>query len=332
MQELIDKYNIKSNFLIDYFKINASTRLNIEQVKFLKWQEGKFIPPIRRSKYLETYMKEEIENFYTLKQLNLHQTAFCITTKCSLKCKYCNSMMQYFNKDTHKTYSFEGFKTDFDLLIDTVDILRRLVLMGGEPLLNEDFAQIIEYAAQNNKVEHILIHSNATIIPSDEVVEALKKYNKKVFFWLSDYSVNEQLNKRLKIKEIQALLNENNVWHGIRKDHVWMKDFGFNQIPMSDADTIKIRNTCTWSGAWQMLNGTLSHCFKSSAAKELGFKHIGKDDYINLHSLKTKDERRKAIINLYKKNVLQSCKYCYKTSEPVTPGEQCEIGEKCLIN
>ena len=192
MQELLKQYNISKSFFNRYFELNAINRLGNELYRFMNFKEGKFINPMKKQQYIEEYVKEEIDNFFNKNELNIPQIEFCLTTQCTLKCKDCCALMPPFNKRGHIKMSVEEFKKTLDQLLDNVNSIRKLIVLGGEPLLRKELPELLEYAALKDKVIQIAIVSNGTMIPNEELVEVLKKYN-KINFYMSNYNGNPEI-------------------------------------------------------------------------------------------------------------------------------------------
>lgn len=130
-------------------------------------------------------------------------------TPCTLRCKECHSYMPFYSKDMHFTTNFETFKTEMDKLLKSVDLIISFRLQGGETLLVKDLPKIVEYICNKKQVQHVQIITNGTVIPSQELLNAMK--NPKLFLSMSDYSNNSELEGKLKYNEIIKLCNQNNV-------------------------------------------------------------------------------------------------------------------------
>ena len=74
MLEALKKYNVSKTFFNRYFELNAINRLGNELYRFMNFKEGKFINPMKKQQYIEDYVKEEIDNFYNKKELNIPST------------------------------------------------------------------------------------------------------------------------------------------------------------------------------------------------------------------------------------------------------------------
>jgi len=87
--------------------------------------------------------------------------SYAITRKCNLKCKHCYSDAQ--EEPLPDELSFEETKKLLDDLTDWG--IKLLIIDGGEPLLREDFYEIIRYATR--KGLNVVVGSNGTTIDVD---------------------------------------------------------------------------------------------------------------------------------------------------------------------
>lgn len=310
-----NKYNINSSFFKRYLVENAEKNFLVKFQKFLFWRDGKFLNPQLKEKYYNEFLIEEIDNFYEKNELNIPQCEFVVTTRCSLKCKYCSNLMPLFDENTHSDLTFEDFKKDFDILTNNVNKIRKFSFIGGEPLINKELYKMLDYAASNEKIDLIEIISNGTIIPNKELIEVIKKY-KKIYFYLSNYSVNKDI-KILKYDEILKLLNSENIKYSFVKDLQWFKEDTLKERNYNEDQLKNVFKNCYSNTCISILNGEYHICPKSSSGKRLGIIEV--NDYINLRNSKN---LRKDLIDFYEKDYFDACRYCIRLNEKILPAEQ----------
>jgi molybdenum cofactor biosynthesis enzyme MoaA len=71
--------------------------------------------------------------------------------------------------------------------------LKLVRILGGEPLLNKEIDKIIEHTLEQAKIKQVYLVTNATVVLSDSVIKALKKYPRKSTVDISNYSANRNL-------------------------------------------------------------------------------------------------------------------------------------------
>ena len=311
------KENISDGFYNRYFKQNAEFRFGVEMVQFLYFKKGKFLNPRKKDEYIEQYTKEDIENFFDKGELNIPQITFCITTKCSLKCKDCGSLIPDFNCKEHIDMSLDEFKQSLDKVCDAAAKIRRFVILGGEPLLHKDLSVMIDHAAQKENIDVVEIITNGTMIPGEAVLTAIEKHNKKAYLYISNYAVNKDLLPRLKHEEIKSLLKLHNIKLQMVDVMGWLKEFSFSK-EASDFETTKARyKKCHCSHCTQLFNSKIYVCSKASSAIELGLVDV--DDYIDIKNSK---DLKQDFIKFYDKDYLKACEYCILSDVPVLPALQ----------
>ncbi len=299
-----------------YIVENAKQHLGIDMMRFLMFKEGKFINPMKKNEILQQYIKEELDNFYNKKLLNIPEIEFCITTKCTLQCKDCCALIPQLDKTKRSEMNFSDFKLYFDKFSAAVDTIRLLVMIGGEPLMNPELPQMLEYAAENNKIDFIKIITNGTMLPNSNLLNTLKKYNKKIYLYISNYSCNPELKNLIKHEKLLELLDENQIKHQKVDEWVWLEEHGFSKAAFPENITKDKFKNCFRTKCTQIINGKLDICSKATAGRELNMFEDDSIDIINTTNL------RNDLIEFYSKEYLKACEYCILCDTKVSPALQ----------
>lgn len=311
--------DMTKSFYKRYIEENAVSRMRIEILRFLWFREGHFINPMKRNEIFNNYVEEEISNFFDKKIINLPQIEFCITTKCTLKCKDCCAFIPQLDSTKRLDMTMSEFKQTLDNICKSVNLIRNLVILGGEPLINQELPQMLDYAAEKENISLIQLITNGTILPSEPLLKVLNKHNKKICVYISNYADNPELVPILKQEEIKKLLNENNVRVQKPEDWPWVKEYGFSKNKFSQDITRDKILECSRVKCNSILNGKMDICSKASAARELNlFKINDSIDLINSKNLK------EDFINFYNKEYMDACAYCILSNEKVPPAIQAE--------
>lgn len=141
-------------------------------------------------------------DFYTIPRLTV-----VLTPKCSLKCEECSNLMWRFTDKHH--LSSEKIVTSLGNVIGQLDFVPCVELIGGEPFVAQNLKEVLGFLLQQKKVLSIEITTNATIMPSSEVIGQMK--NPKVYIHISNYGkvVNQdRFIDCMKENEIQFCLPE----------------------------------------------------------------------------------------------------------------------------
>lgn len=148
-----------------------------------------------------------------------------ITSRCTLKCKHCNMFIGHVPMQSD--IQLNRLKNNFDIFFESVDYVYEYTLLGGEPFIHKDIAEIISYLGNRygEKIGRINIITNGTVVPQDDVIDLLEKFHITVH--ISDYTCSvdykknlERLQKKLLLYGVEYYVIPNNTW----KDVVYPRD------------------------------------------------------------------------------------------------------------
>ncbi len=316
MQKLEEK-RISEVLYKRYFEQNALNRIGMEMLKFMWFKEGKFINPMKRNEVFEQYIEEEKKDFFENNKLNIPQIEFCITTKCTLKCKDCCALIPQLDKVKRSEMTLADFKLYLDKICDSVDSIRHLVILGGEPLMNPELPEMLEYAANKEKVFFTQLITNGTMLPNEKLLSVLKRYNNRIYVYMSNYSDNPELTPILKQDAIKALLKENNIKLQKPENWAWLEERGLSSQVFDNVTTQQKFLNCYRTKCNQVMNGRLDICSKATAGREMKLFEDDSIDIINSENLK------QDLIKFYQKDFVNACKHCIITDIQVQPALQC---------
>lgn len=310
----MDRHNwklYKKNNIEQLWKVNniqwINELFNFKSVKILsKFKFGNIIC----NKYIES-------RFLLKHKPILPYFAFFITTKCTLNCKNCNSMMPKYTEKTHsKPIKFEVFKKDLDTLLQAVDYINVFVLVGGEPMLAHDLPQIIKYAISKKQIKHILLATNCTILPSEKLLKAMK--NPKFSVQISDYSHVKNIKNDVQVKydEFKKLLQENGIkfnnYQEKRNANTWFSMPEIYKDRRAPELLTKQFDKCFANYCPTICDGIISQDFITVyIQRNLDSTTELQKELINIRELKSSKELAEEIINFYSKPYSKFCNYCH---------------------
>ncbi|MCL2187603.1 MAG: 4Fe-4S cluster-binding domain-containing protein [Defluviitaleaceae bacterium] len=228
--------------------------------------------------------------------LTLTKLEFIVTQRCTLKCKDCCALVQYYENpvDVETASVIQSIDRAFEL----IDNVRIVNIIGGEPLMVKNLSQIIDKLSQyNERIGSLEIITNGTIVPNDEVVAAMKRANMTIR--ISDYGGLAK-NK----DETYKKLTDNGVRCNIRKIWSWTVNKAFTD---GSTDGEKTFHNCDAFCA-QVLNGKLYYCsFVAHGDALRGFPH-DENNYVDLFS----DKVTKEVVKDYIKrtSAMPACQFC----------------------
>ena len=157
-------------------------------------------------------------------QLLLNSIDLVLTEKCSLKCKDCSNLMQYYAKPIDEDY--ELLVKSIDKLLTNVGYIREIRIIGGEPLLYKKIDLIIKKLLEYKNYDKIFIYTNGTIVFKDEKMKIFQ--NDKIMFKISNYgkiSRNvEKLENSLSNLKIDYITERVKTWQDCAKIEKYERD------------------------------------------------------------------------------------------------------------
>ncbi len=247
----------------------------------------------------------------------IYKTEFVVTSKCSLRCKKCANLMQYYKSP--ESFDEKELLLSLNKYLECIDYVSLLHILGGEPFLYPHLDNIINLALSSKKVGLIYIFTNGTIIPSIDTLKALKKKRVKVF--ISDYGEKSKLKH-----ELYALLLSNGINAQILVHSGW-NDFG--NLSCRDREAVELNaqfKSCSLD-CRTVLNGKFYFCPRSAHGHNLGAFSLPSDQYVDLFKDgKTVKQIKDDILRVDRKlSYVNACNHCDKgtaLSHIITIAEQ----------
>ena len=147
----------------------------------------------------------------------LNSIDLVLTEKCSLKCKDCSNLMQYYAKPIDE--DFNELILSLDKFLSSVNFIREIRLIGGEPLIYKKIDLVIKKLLTYKNFETIHIYTNGTIVLKDDKMKCFQ--NNKILFKISDYgkiSRNvSRLENKLKDLNIKFITEKIRTWQDCAK-------------------------------------------------------------------------------------------------------------------
>lgn len=130
----------------------------------------------------DTYKDEDGVSHLCIKRIEID-----VTSKCSLKCKHCGALMQYFCSPYD--IPAEEVISDYNRMLELIEFTDDVLVMGGEPFVYQELAKVITaiklHPETEKKVGMVRIVTNGTIVPKDDVLDVLADSN--IVVWISNY-------------------------------------------------------------------------------------------------------------------------------------------------
>ena len=192
--------NIKNVFDVDFLFEN----FDLSKSK-TKWS-------IERCKVQLDLYNYSISSFRDKDFLKVNSIDLVLTEKCSLKCKDCSNLMQYYEKPIDN--DLDVILKSFDNFIQSVDYCYEVRMIGGEPLIYKNIDKVLEKVLSYRNVGNIVIYTNGTIVPKGDKIKVFK--NDKVYFRISDYGAASR-----NVSKLEIALKENSIHYITERVTTW---------------------------------------------------------------------------------------------------------------
>lgn len=319
--------------------------LEIKNPEVLKYQNVKIIVAV--SAYLQVFEQLKNygiseENYCSYKELllikeyldkgtiYLPQIIFITNSRCTLTCKGCIEYIPYIQKK--KDFSFEEIISSVDNLFKCAEYVENVQFAGGEAFLHEKLGDIIKYCYEkyivSDRAGNISVVTNATLIPNENLLNALKKYNVHVV--MSNYK--KAIQNKCKIEELVEIFEQRGIKYNIEnhfnrlESGKWF-DMGspFFCHNMTEIELKKYFEKCTIS-CFAVCDSKLFTC-NAVRSSIMNLERIGTDnDYCDLR-VDSKMKFLKYYLGYNDKGYYDFCNFCngfgeYLNKTSIVPGEQ----------
>lgn len=244
--------------------------------------------------------KKSHEHYFNESKTYMRSLDVMITTKCSLKCRNCSNLMQYYQDP--KNTSLEEIIAALNVLNKNVDYISEFRVIGGEPLMNRDWAKVVNSISEHNDEAKIFIYTNGTIPPKEDQLKSFQ--GKNVNFTITDYG---KLSK-----------NIDNMINGLEKYSIsydrqpasdWIDCSNIKHHKRSSAELKEVFKQCCVKYIYTLLHGKLYRCPFIANAANLNAIPDNPSNYVNLVSstANLKSQIRRMVKN---SSFFPGCDFC----------------------
>jgi len=211
--------------------------------------------------------------YFNHDKLYIRSVDIIITECCSLKCRDCSNLAQYYEhpKDCD-TAEIVNWINSFCSLVDEVFEFR---IVGGEALMNKEFHHITRRLINEPKVNKIVIYTNGTIIPAEDQIKCCD--SGKVLFFITDYG---RLSKNL--GKLEKLLSRNSIDFFTQKATGWTDCSKIVKHNRTIEQNKEKFNSCCAKNTFTLSDGKLYRCPFAANIDRLKRIPLSADDYMNI--------------------------------------------------
>lgn len=185
-----------------------------------------------------------------------------VTEKCTLRCRDCSNLMQYYEKP--KSYPSYDLVKSLLRLHGLVERVGDLHILGGEPFLYPELTELLDGLEHaRDKIGRVKVLTNGTIVPKYRVLDAL--YANNVFVSISDYG-----KKSWQLAPLVRALDKAGIEYEVKKIAFWQK-CGYVSLEAAEPEVLADRYAgCCAKDLLTLHDGRLFLCPFASNAVKLG--------------------------------------------------------------
>lgn len=268
-----------------------------------------------RCEIFDDYMKKNLVtdklNLDRENALVIPSMGVLISTRCNLRCKGCNHLRDYYKPSDNFDIEVSRIFDDLGRVLDAVDFVYALVIVGGESFLHKDFENIIDRALRLPKIGIVHIITNGTIVPKNERAFELLS-SPRLIVEISDYGNNIPKRLQENVKLFIAKMGKFHVNYRRTKQLQWF-DFGdFQDRGYSKEELSRVYSSCICVSN-DLFDGKLYKCSRSAFGTYLGKIEDFRSDYVDVRRTSKEDMSMK-LAEFFSKKYAEVCRFCNGTS------------------
>ena len=254
-------------------------------------QDAQYSP--EHQKYLVRTCLHQHQNYAQPERLTVQSVDLMVTEKCSMKCKDCSNLMQFYEKpEDAEVPAMCGMVDDLCAVMDEIYEVR---VIGGEPFMHREVHRIVEHLNDEPKIKRVSIFTNATILPRD-----WKPFeHQKVRFFITEYDQSR------KLSEMISGLVERGIAYVSERANGWTDCSPLDKNNRGKAANEALWGKCCAKNLATLADGRLYRCPFSANAFKLGAVPDYKDDYLTLPA-----SRAEVKAFLREKKMIETCDHC----------------------
>ncbi|MDE7432050.1 MAG: 4Fe-4S cluster-binding domain-containing protein [Lachnospiraceae bacterium] len=251
-------------------------------------------------------MYDARENYFKAAKgtdLTIVHLGFCVSERCSLKCKDCSFLMQYYQHP--QNIDLEFYKPALDRFIETIDYISEFRIYGGEPFMNPDMYKLLKWYKGCEKINTLSIYTNGTIIPNARTLESMK--SKKVKVHISNYGHNMD-----KVDKLVKVLEQEGITYFERKYDTWCNAGDLSPKNHTGQKLEEIYSNCFATNCYSFLKGKFYACPRAAHAVNLEAMPDVVQDRVDFNNENLSIEQLQQQLRelMHNRRYIAACAYC----------------------
>lgn len=262
------------------------------------------------------------EKYLDPTKLFIRSVDLIVTERCSLKCKDCSNLMQYYDKPVN--IADDELIAEIDDITAVADEINEIRIIGGDPMMNPNFHLAVAHAAAKPNVNKIVIYTNGVICPPEPKIAALA--HEKVFVFITTYGELSRNNQKL-----GELLKKYDIPFNSQQAYGWTDCADIQEHKRTDAENEDLMRKCCAKHFTTLTGGKVFRCPFSANVERLAALPETPDNYVTVRGARDlapaalETLRRDIKWYLREKPFISACDFCngrtYGDPE-ITPGVQ----------
>jgi organic radical activating enzyme len=225
-----------------------------------------------------------------------------ITERCSLRCRDCSNLMQYYA--TPQDADWDELFAALDILMSRVDHVMELRVLGGESFMNPIACEYVRRLRQYSNYTRIAVYSNGTICPPHAHLGHLA--HDDTYLRIADYG---QLSR--KTREITAACDDLGVSYTFDVMPGWHDCALIQERARKNEELKTVYESCCANRLFTLLHGRLYPCPFSAHATNLGAIPFFPEDSVGVKG------------NIIEYDFSAWLKRCFQLSQPLHACRYC---------
>lgn len=149
-----------------------------------------------------------------------------ITQRCTLACEKCNMQRAAYKNPVDRELS--GLLEDLEAYFSYVNFLCEMNILGGEPFMYKNLAQLLSALGENwrDQIGEVHIFTNGMVLPSAEVLDIVQKYG--YIMDISDY-YTALPNIAPGVQRFEYAVKSRGIPYRLKRTDAWV-DFGYPDV------------------------------------------------------------------------------------------------------
>lgn len=245
------------------------------------------------------------------------------TTRCTLTCSGCNHLRDHFRPEHNFDIPFSDIAGDLDTILRCVDVINKLVVVGGEAFLHPELDRILQHLLTLKQVGIVHIITNGTILPKDERMYDLLS-NNRIIVEISGYGDRLPSAMQKNVDRFLDAMTRRGINHRHTRTMQWFDFGGFDKRNYTAQQWDQVYASCCFISN-DLFNGRLYSCSRSALGTFLGKLPDYPHDYVEIRGAEPESLREK-LNSFFDKKHADACQHCNgTTSATIVPGCQASV-------